>query len=55
MYKLIQGLFSTLYDCSLTVNTQIHRKGRLQNAIYQVKQLKHFSHELALFIVILGS
>ena len=43
----LQGLFSNLQDCPLTVSSQLHKPGwrgregvkeGLQNAIYQVKQ-----------------
>ena len=40
---------STLYYYSLTVKTQIHRKGDRKKQFIHVKQLNNFSHKMALF------
>ena len=48
-------LIVILYDCPLTVNTQIHQKEDCKTQFSQVKQLKHFSLETALFTSIHAS
>ena len=46
---------STLYDCSFTVNTKIHTKGDRETQFAQVRQLKHFLHDIALLTSVLAS
>ena len=45
---------SSLYDCSFTVKTKIHTKGDRERLFAQVRQLKHFLHDIALLTSILA-